>query len=34
MEHLPEFFLRRLLLFWWFLGTFAGDFPPAFVLVE
>ncbi|WP_250310154.1 hypothetical protein [Gardnerella sp. Marseille-Q2328] len=26
MEHLPEFFLRKMLLFWWFFGTFAGEF--------
>ena len=24
MEHSPEFFLRKMLLFWWFFGTFAG----------
>ncbi len=24
MEHSPEFFLRKMLLFWWFSGTFAG----------
>ncbi|WP_421778132.1 hypothetical protein [Gardnerella sp. KA00747] len=33
MEHLPEFFLRHLLLFWPFYGTFAGVFSPAFVAV-
>ncbi len=32
LEHLPEFFLRKMLLFWPFFGTFAGDFP-AFVAV-
>ena len=32
MEHLPEN-SRRLLLFWPFFGTFAGDFSPAFVAV-
>ena len=26
-EHLREFFLRQMLLFWWFFGTFAGIFP-------
>ncbi|WP_421777866.1 hypothetical protein [Gardnerella sp. KA00747] len=31
MEHLRENF-RHLLLFWWFFGTFAGEFP-AFVAV-
>ena len=32
LEHLREFFLRKMLLFWWFFGTFAGKFP-AFVAV-
>ena len=32
MEQTPEIFLRRLLLFWWFCGTFAGK-SPAFVVV-
>ena len=26
-EHLREFFLRQMLLFWWFFGTFAGKSP-------
>jgi len=26
MEHSPEI-SRRLLLFWWFFGTFAGKYP-------
>ncbi|WP_421777906.1 hypothetical protein [Gardnerella sp. KA00747] len=32
MEHLRENF-RRLLLFWWFFGTFAGVFSPENVAV-
>ena len=32
LEHLREFFLRKMLLFWWFFGTFAGK-SPAFVVV-
>ena len=24
-EHFREFFLRKMLLFWWFFGTFAGE---------
>ena len=28
LEHLREFFLRRLLLFWLVFGTFSGVFSP------
>ncbi|WP_250310142.1 hypothetical protein [Gardnerella sp. Marseille-Q2328] len=33
MEHLREFFLRKMLLFWLFFGTFAGVFSPENVAV-
>ena len=33
LEHLPDN-LRRLLLFWWFCGTFAGKFPAFVVAVK
>ncbi|WP_421778135.1 hypothetical protein [Gardnerella sp. KA00747] len=33
LEHLREFFLRKMLLFCWFFGTFAGVFSPENVAV-
>ena len=33
LEHLREFFLRKMLLFWLFFGTFAGVFSPENVVV-